>query len=203
MSKGCKMKILQITNEEDLKEATDRLDEIWGARPGDDFWEEREKLVELISAYEDEHIYIEPPSPVDAILFRMEQGELSRKDLEPYIGSKSKVSEVLAGKRSLSKEMIRRLHEGLGIPLKSLLGLPDKTPDGFVHVEWVLPESVIKRVAAAAKEASISEEQLVAQILMTQTSIQSTVLGITDEVELQTGLGAPELTDVCILSSAA
>jgi HTH-type transcriptional regulator/antitoxin HigA len=66
------------------------------------------------------------PDPVEAITFRMEQMGLTRKDLERYIGSRSKVSEVLSGKRRLSLTMIRALHEGLGIPAEVLLGRPDR-----------------------------------------------------------------------------
>jgi HTH-type transcriptional regulator/antitoxin HigA len=74
----------------------------------------------LVSHYEKEKYPINPPSPVDAILFRIDQLNLKREELIPYIGSKSKVSEVLSGKRKLSKQMMKNLHEGLGIPLESL-----------------------------------------------------------------------------------
>jgi HTH-type transcriptional regulator / antitoxin HigA len=62
-----------------------------------------------------------PPDPVEAIRYFMESRGLSRKDLEPYLGSRAKVSEVLNRKRSLSIEMIRRLHDGLGIPAEVLI----------------------------------------------------------------------------------
>ena len=75
----------------------------------------------LVEQYEREHYPIALPDPVEAILFRMEQGGLTRKDLVPYIGSLSKVSEVLNRKRSLSVTMIRALHAGLGIPAEVLL----------------------------------------------------------------------------------
>ena len=76
----------------------------------------------LISMYEDEKWPISRPDPVTAILFRIEQIGMPRNELEKYIGSKSKVSEVLSGKRNLSKQMILNLHKGLGIPLESLIG---------------------------------------------------------------------------------
>ncbi len=79
-------------------------------------------LATLIAAFEDQHFPIDTPDPVDAILFRMEQLDLTRKDLEPYIGSRHRVSEVLNRKRDLSLSMIRRLHEGLNIPLENLIG---------------------------------------------------------------------------------
>ncbi len=84
--------------------------------------DELELFGTLVSMYEEEKWPISQPHPVDAILFRIEQLGLTRTDLEKYIGPKSKVSEVLSGKRSLSKQMIINLHAGLGIPLESLIG---------------------------------------------------------------------------------
>ena len=154
-----------IKNEKDLEKALARLDEIWSARPGDADWEERRSLVDRIEAYEDQNIKISPPNPVDAILFRMEQEGLRNKDLVPFIGSAPKVSEVLTGKRNLSKEMIRRLHEGLGIPLNSLLGVADNVPDGFVQVDWVLPSEVVWSATHSAKESGMTDEDWVARTL--------------------------------------
>ena len=79
-------------------------------------------LSTLVDAYESRHFPIEPADPVDAILFRMEQGGLERKDLEPYLGGRQRVSEILNRRRGLSLEMIPRLHEGLKIPLENLMG---------------------------------------------------------------------------------
>lgn len=81
-----------------------------------------EALITLIEAYERKHYPIDPPDPVEAIKFRMEQGGLTVKDLEPMIGKSNRVYEVLAHKRSLSLGMIRRLHKGLGIPAQVLIG---------------------------------------------------------------------------------
>ena len=93
--------------------------------PMADVVDELELLATLVELYE-EKMYPSPSlDPVDAIRFRMEQQRLKQKDLIAYIGCKSKVSEVLAGKRSLSLSMIRRLHEGLGIPLEALFGQED------------------------------------------------------------------------------
>lgn len=83
--------------------------------------EEMELFAVLIENYEREHFPVELPDPIAAVQFRMEQQGLSRKDLEQYIGSQSKVSEVLNGKRPLSIGMIRALHRGLGIPAEVLL----------------------------------------------------------------------------------
>jgi len=75
----------------------------------------------LAEDYENKHYPIAPPDPVDAIQFRMDQMGLTRKDMEPYLGSRGRVSEVLNRKRGLSLDMIRRLHKGLAIPLESLV----------------------------------------------------------------------------------
>ena len=84
--------------------------------------DELDVLVTLVDAYEREHFSIDSPDPVDAIKFRMEQMGLNRKDLEPYLGSRARVSEVLNKRRGLSLAMIRSLHENLDIPLDALIG---------------------------------------------------------------------------------
>lgn len=81
-----------------------------------------EALITLIEAYEAKHYPVDPPDPIEAIKFRMEQGGLTAKDLEPMIGKRNRVHEVLTHKRSLSLAMIRRLHKGLGIPAEVLIG---------------------------------------------------------------------------------
>jgi HTH-type transcriptional regulator/antitoxin HigA len=78
-------------------------------------------LATLIEAYEREHYSISPPDPIAAIRFRMEQAGLTVEDLVPMIGRKNRVYEVLNGKRALSLAMIRKLHDGLRIPLESLV----------------------------------------------------------------------------------
>ena len=83
-----------------------------------------EVLSVLIEKYENEHVDIEPPTPIDAIKFCMDQRGLKNKDLIPYIGSSGKVSEFLNGKRPLSLDMIRALHKGLKIPYSSLMNHP-------------------------------------------------------------------------------
>ena len=83
-----------------------------------------ELLLLLVETYEEAAFPIDLPEPVAAIRFRMEQQELKPKDLVPYIGSKSKVSEVLNGRRPLSLTMIRKLVTGLGIPAEVLLREP-------------------------------------------------------------------------------
>lgn len=113
-----------IKNDQELKTALEKLDALWSVGPSDPTWKERQDLSDRISAYEDAHFEIPPPDPVDAIRFRMEQQGLRQKDLVPFIGPESRVSEILNHKRKLTKRMIASLHEGLGIPLASLHGLP-------------------------------------------------------------------------------
>ena len=81
-------------------------------------------LATLVQAYEARHFPIDAPDPVEAIRFRMEQGGLSVKDLEPLIGKSNRVYEVLNRKRPLTLAMIRRLHHGLGIPAEALIAEP-------------------------------------------------------------------------------
>jgi HTH-type transcriptional regulator/antitoxin HigA len=83
-----------------------------------------EAMVTLIEAYEAKHYSISPPDPIEAILFRMEQQGLKPKDLEPMIGQRNRVYEVLNRKRKLTMAMVWRLHTGLGIPAESLIRQP-------------------------------------------------------------------------------
>jgi HTH-type transcriptional regulator/antitoxin HigA len=115
------MNIKPIRNDEDLSVAFQRLEEIFQAEENTPEADEMEVLVTLIEAYENKHYAIAPPDPIDAIRFRMEQQALTPRDLEPFIGSGGRVSEILNRKRSLSLKMIKRLHEGLHIPYESLL----------------------------------------------------------------------------------
>ena len=83
-----------------------------------------EAMLTLIEAYEAKHYPIDPPDPVDAIKFRMEQQGLKPKDLEPMIGQRNRVYEVLNGKRKLTMAKVWKLHIGLGIPAESLIRQP-------------------------------------------------------------------------------
>jgi HTH-type transcriptional regulator/antitoxin HigA len=97
------------------------IERLWGARSGTPAGDRLDILATLIEAYEDEHYPMDPPDPVDAIKFRMEQQGLTRKDLEGILGTRTRVAEVLNGRRGLSINMIRRLHEKLGIPAEVLI----------------------------------------------------------------------------------
>ena len=116
-----------IKTEAEYEVALVRVAELMDAQPGSPDEQELELFALLVEQYEQEHFPIAPPDPVEAILFRMEQEGLTRKDLAAYIGSPSKVSEVLNRKRPLSLSMIRALHRGLGIPADILVQEPQSS----------------------------------------------------------------------------
>ena len=118
------MNIHPIKTEADHARALARISELMSAKPGTAEGDELDILATLVEAYEQRHFPIEPADPVAAILFRMEQLGLERKDLEPFLGSRHRVSEILNRRRGLSVEMIRRLHDGLQIPLEALISRP-------------------------------------------------------------------------------
>jgi len=117
--------IRPIRNDKDYRAALARIDALIDARAGTRDAEELDVLATLVDAYESRRYPIAAPGPIDAVLFRMEQAGLTRRDLEPMLGSRARVSEVLSGKRSLTLAMIRKLHAGLGIPAESLIGQPE------------------------------------------------------------------------------
>lgn len=118
-----------LRTEADYEEALAEVGRLWGSGSGTPEGDRLDIIATLIDAYEAEHHPIDPPDPVEAIRFRMEQQGLSRKDLEPFIGTRTRVAEILNRKRSLSIGMIRRLHEGLGISAEVLIR-PSGPDDG-------------------------------------------------------------------------
>jgi HTH-type transcriptional regulator/antitoxin HigA len=118
-----------IKNEAEYDAALERIDALMDAAPGSAEEEELELLAILVEKYEQERYPIELPDPVEAIKFRMEQEGLTRKDMIKYLGSQSKVSEVLNYKRPLSLAMIRALTDGLNIPAEVLIQPPDQYGD--------------------------------------------------------------------------
>lgn len=116
------MDIRPIKTEADYEAALEEVEVLWGASIDTPEGDKLDVLITLIEAYEAKHHPIAPPDPVQAILFRMEQSGMTRKELEPYIGQRGRVSEVLNHKRELSLPMIRKLWHGLNIPLESLIG---------------------------------------------------------------------------------
>ncbi len=116
------MTIRPIRNDSDHESALKRIQALMSVKAGTDDGDELDVLATLVDAYEAKHFPIESPDPIEAIRFRMEQMGLERKDLEPFIGSRARVSEVLNKRRGLSLKMIRALHEELDIPLEALVG---------------------------------------------------------------------------------
>jgi len=116
------MEIQPIHTEGDYERALARVDRLMDAGPNTPEGDELDILTTLVEAYERTHHPIAPPDPVEAIQFRMEQQGLTRADLEPYIGSRGRVSEILNRRRPLTLPMIRALHAELAIPLESLVG---------------------------------------------------------------------------------
>jgi len=97
------------------------VERLWGAKAGTPKGDRLDILATLIEAYETNHYPMDPPDPIEAIKFRMEQQGLTRKDLERVLGSRTRVSEVLNRKRRLSIDMIRKLHDKLQIPAEVLI----------------------------------------------------------------------------------
>jgi HTH-type transcriptional regulator/antitoxin HigA len=115
------MEIKPIKNEADYEAALEEINRLFDSVPDTPEGDRLEVLTTLVEAYEDKHYSIPLPDPIDAILYYLESRGLSRRDLEPYIGSRARVSEVLNRKRPLTMEMIRNLHRELGIPAEILI----------------------------------------------------------------------------------
>ena len=115
------MEIRPIKTEDDYNESIKRIEELWGSKKDSPQGDELDLLVTLVESYELKHYPIAPPDPVEAILFRMEQMEMTKTDLAKYLGSQSRVSEVLGRKRKLTLRMIKSLYKGLKIPAEILL----------------------------------------------------------------------------------
>jgi HTH-type transcriptional regulator/antitoxin HigA len=113
--------IKPIRNERDYEAALEEVERLWGAKAGTSQGDRLDVLATLIDAYEAEHYPMDPPDPIEAIKFRMEQQGLTRKNLEEIIGTRTRIAEVLNRKRGLSITMIRRLHERLGISAEVLI----------------------------------------------------------------------------------
>ena len=114
-------KINSIRTAKEYETALARIDALMDAEPDSAEFDELSVLTDLVEPYESKHEPMGYPSPLAAIEFRMEQGELNQRDLIPFIGSSDKVSEVLSGKRAITMPMARALHEHLGIPADMLL----------------------------------------------------------------------------------
>jgi HTH-type transcriptional regulator/antitoxin HigA len=116
------MNIKPIKTEADYQLALAKVNELMDAEMNTPKGDELDILATLIESYEAKHYAIAPPDPIEAIKFRMEQMGLEQQDLEPFLGNRHSVIEVLNRQRQLSLAMIRQLHNGLKIPLESLIG---------------------------------------------------------------------------------
>lgn len=115
------MEIKPIRTKKDYEAALKEIDRLFDAASGSRRGDLLEILTTLVEAYEEKHHRISPPNPIDAIHYYMESRGLTRRDMERFIGSRARVSEVLNRKRALTMEMIRSLHKGLGIPAEVLI----------------------------------------------------------------------------------
>ena len=110
-----------IRTSADYDRALAEVARLWGAKSGTPRGDRLDVIATLIDAYEAKHFPMDPPDPIEAIKFRMEQQGLTRRDLEPLIGSRARVAEIMNRRRSLSIDMIRRLHDRLGISAEVLI----------------------------------------------------------------------------------
>jgi HTH-type transcriptional regulator / antitoxin HigA len=110
-----------IRTEADYEAALEQVAALWGSASNTPEGDRLDVLATLIDVYEAKHHPLDPPDPVEAIKFRMEQQGMTRKDLEDIIGTRTRIAEVLNRKRSLSIGMIRRLHDQLGISAEILI----------------------------------------------------------------------------------
>ncbi|CAN5884686.1 DNA-binding protein [soil metagenome] len=115
------MQIRPIKTKADHRAALKEIQRLMDAKPGTPAGDRLEILTTLVDHYESQHEPVEPPDPIDALRYHMESRGLTRGDLEPYLGSRARVAEVLNRRRTLTIEMIRRLHEGLGISADVLI----------------------------------------------------------------------------------
>jgi HTH-type transcriptional regulator / antitoxin HigA len=115
------MDIKPIKTENDYFKSLKRIEELWGSLKDTAEGDELDLLVTLVESYEMKHYPIAPPDPVDAIKFRMEQMGMTKTDMAKYLGSQSRVSEILSRKRRLTLKMVKSLYKELKIPAEILL----------------------------------------------------------------------------------
>lgn len=132
------------------QKALRRIEKLWDAQPGSREERELDALATLVDAYERRTFPIEALSPIEAIKLRCQQLGWTRKDLEPLIGSRARVSEVLTGRRSLTLAMIRSIHGTLGIPAEVLISEP---PQPRTIVRRRASQSAKKAVPSVARAA--------------------------------------------------
>jgi len=115
------MQLRPIRNEEEHETALAEIYALWDAEPGTPEADRLDVLMLLVEDYEKQQYPIEPPDPIDLILFVMEANGLKQKDMLPYFGTRARTSEILNRRRSLTLEMIRKLGDGLKLPVDVLV----------------------------------------------------------------------------------
>jgi HTH-type transcriptional regulator / antitoxin HigA len=115
------MELRPIRTETDYQEALQQVEALFDAAPNTPECDRLDVLSTLVEVYEKREFPIALPDPIEAIQYYMEARGWTRRDLEPCIGSRARVSEVLSRKRSLTLEMVRRLNQQLGIPAEVLI----------------------------------------------------------------------------------
>lgn len=121
------MNIKPIRTKSDYRQALKTIESLMSATPNTPQGEKLDVLVTLVEAYEREHFPMDLPDPIAAIKYAMEEKGLTVADLEPMIGKRNRVYEVLNGKRGLTLAMIWKLHRGLGIPAEALIKPPSQS----------------------------------------------------------------------------
>ncbi len=115
------MSLTLIKTESDYEQALKEIEALFHAQPNSPEGDRLEVLTLLVEAYERKHYPVPPPDPIEALLYHLESRGLTRRDLEPYLGSRARVAEILNRKRPLTLGTVRRLHQGLGIPAETLI----------------------------------------------------------------------------------
>lgn len=128
------LELKPIKSEQDYDEALKAIEIMWDAEPNTPDGDHLEVLMTLVEAYEREHYELPPPNPIAALEYYLESRGLTRSDLEPYIGGRRQVSEVMNRKRPLTLTMIRNLVSGTGIP-SSILIQPYELDDTPSHTQ--------------------------------------------------------------------
>ncbi len=161
------MKIRPVKNEQDYNASLERIEALWGSAPGTAEGDELDVLLTLVRVYEETNHPVPPPSPLEAIKFVMDQKGLRQADLVHFIGSRSKVSEVLNGKRPLTLSMIRALKTGLQIPADILIQDGSSFPEDGEGVEWSkFPvKEVVKRGLVSGYDPKSQPEEIVRELV--------------------------------------
>jgi HTH-type transcriptional regulator/antitoxin HigA len=116
------MEINPVRNDADLDDALREIERLWGSEPGTDDGDKLEILVHLVGRYEEKHYPASSAAPLDVLKFMMEQNGRTQSDLAALLGSRSRASEIMTGKRDLTLDQIRKLHREWRIPVAALIG---------------------------------------------------------------------------------